>query len=231
MNQCRAVCLTVLTGIVALFSLVGCSAGGERLTQSTTPAEVDCEYIRASYFPALLNTLHPENATTWITEQFLIDATEIKHTRAEDGSVEALGWTQEGRRSSLWFRDGQLFQLMVLWRVPGPTGSKVVECFGPPSFYSASQALGLHGEVSTTLSIYYPDRGLTIAAWPRDEASINPDLHFNSFFYTHAGSIEDLIEMGSKTGLTEAQIQASINHIRSWPGSWENIVVEPIPSR
>ncbi|MBA3533234.1 MAG: hypothetical protein H0T73_15045, partial [Ardenticatenales bacterium] len=180
------------------------------------------------YFPPLLDTLKPEEATDWIAEHFNLSASEGIGSDYR-GALTVFVWEKDGRHFKLWFHNNQLFQLSMT--TDGLTGSKIMECLGPPAFYIAEEDLSPHDGFLVFLSFHYPEKGMRISTVTPRENYIGAETYFQSFTYGPAGSVEDNIRMRGLSGPngppTEDEIQAMVARLRPWPGRWKDIIVDP----
>ena len=127
------------------------------------------------------------------------------------------------------FRDDHLTHITFWWDLPEPALVQVIDCLGPPDYYTASYSTATQGQ-SIWISLWYVERGFYVsgaatALFPGQLlllGAIPPGFRMEVFLVLPAG----LEEMARNFTYLNDHGKLALCVLKPWPGSVEAIEME-----
>lgn len=216
-----------------VLTLAGCLGESTNIPPVVSnPVPLSCDiFTQARWQEFSFDVDSPENVAARVTSLWGIGQDQIRFSSSRRSDL-TLEWNSSisGRDVyyEAWFgEERQLQGIDVSWRHPFATLSQVIDCLGPPDFYSAR--FEFDHEPQLDLHLWYVERGFSFNhySYPRAERyrTVRPGQRIDNFSVTaplpRKQPFPDLYEAGSDP----AQSANALCLIRAWPGTVEAIEV------
>lgn len=144
-----------------------------------------------------------------------------------------IGWSDNvetglGATYSTNFRNGQLIRVVLQWNLPEPALTQVIDCLGPPDYYSADYS-SVAESIALGLDLWYVEKGFVVRGLVNDYFSwqtlpevITPDFRMDQFLVLPSG----LEQMADSLGYLDDDGNLVLCVLKPWPGSIEAIEIE-----
>ena len=175
----------------------------------------------------------PDDLIATVIKLWGFDRGHLRINDVQDSDNPGIGWSDNissglGATYSSTFRDGQLKLISFWWTLPEPALTQVIECLGPPDYYSA--AFGSTQEaISLDLNFWYTEKGFVVKGLASSQLAggklpevITPDFRMDLLMVLPKG----LEQMAYSRDLGNPKNGPYVCFLKPWPGSIEAIEIE-----
>jgi hypothetical protein len=214
--------------MIAILFIFLCACQSNSTQQSLSCEQILEEELRALTFDEMTAHSFPE----WVSSTYSLDRREViplVYDERLEGYTDGVLWRFNSKLYSGSFVHDELQHVRVEWnQTAKPTAGEVIDCFGPPSEYSAIYH-ELRAEIPVLeLYLWYSGKGIIIIAGTHGQAmdppSIHEDIGVLEIIVTRPGTVQEMLHRGEANAAPDLQ-QAILQASRPWPGTWEELEI------
>jgi len=174
----------------------------------------------------------PEQFHHWIRETYQLSSESIEVITAKSGQTNTFSW----KKDAIWYtavlEKSVLVDVVLLNEGRAMSADHTIACLGAPERYRALYERIVEG-TQLSLDMLFPAQGILAAgaqfprSMPKQPPAINGDFPIRDFRFVQPGSAEEVLR---RVFYTNDVYESALREYRSWPGNWQDIVIEIAPS-
>lgn len=181
----------------------------------------------------------PDDVIATVTELWGFDRDQLRiNLRSDlDPPYIGIGWSDSvetglGAAYSTNFRDGHRYlrRIVLEWNLPEPALTQIIDCLGPPEYYSAAYVSGTES-TGVGLDLWYVEKGFVARGlvdayfpWQTLPEVITPDFRMDLFLVLPPGL--EKMAYSLRNSVEGANREMCV--LKPWPGSIEAIEIDEI---